>query len=857
MYQSFDLTQLRHNNPNFMPKIPFEHQREAFAHLSKVFTFDGGGHKSGMLVLPTGAGKTFTSVNWICRNVLPRNIKVVWLAHTSHLLEQAYKTFTENLLETHRRECINMRIVSSNPMHAKPYSIELTDDIVVITTQTAIRNWNSSALDGNGNKRVTAFEHYIHHAKDTGLFVVLDEAHHAPAYGCRNLLVGGSQGKVGIREVMPTVCFLGLTATPTYNDERRRGWLFEIFNTDMFAKKGIIYEADKADLTKQGILAVPNYIQKNTGKEFEVDDRVYNHVVREHRDLPEDLVEKLAKDSGRNDYIVNDYLQNKDAYGKTLIFADRWVQCVYMKEKLKAKGIRADAVYTHIDATPNSAEQRNKRTPAENALILEKFRNNELDVLINIKMLTEGTDVPNVNTVFITRQTTSSILFTQMIGRALRGKKAGGGQAKDVAHIVLFADNWKRLLNFVTPGAGEMDTQEAKVRGHYPLQYIAIKLVEDLSRKIDSGLVFADRPFLEQIPVGWYETDVLITVEDETNAFKEFVIVYDHTQTKFAKFIQEISQKLGSEWEDENLDLAVVQPQVEEWLAIYFDGERDDVNKTLDLDVIRIARHMAQSGKAPAFCTFEERNKHDLSQIAFNAVQQRMDDLTLDELLMQEFHGPDKLWQLFYKDYIRFSTAFDAERRRAIHRIKYSSEPVMDIQPSEVIDTKRELTEQEKVQVFVRDNYTCLCCGKTKTKGKRVRLEVDHIIPVNFGGLTTIENSQTLCRTCNQAKGINEINFRVYKTPLSSSKACLELFDLSKSEYMEWMLQRIVNFFYHCQAVSSLKIDDRPRSKHRRHWEIHLYPGNHPEWLQAHKDELINFIHTTWGYALLEELTIR
>ncbi|NJO00059.1 MAG: DEAD/DEAH box helicase, partial [Anaerolineales bacterium] len=621
-------------------------------------------HKSGILVLPTGAGKTFTSVNWICRNVLPKNIKVVWLAHTSHLLEQAYETFTENLLEAHTRDRINIRIVSSNPLHENPSSIEVTDDIVIITTQTAISNWNTTALDGKGNKKITAFENYITNSKKTGLFVVLDEAHHAPAYGCRNLLVGGSKDKIGIRDIMPTVYFLGLTATPTYNDERRRGWLFEIFNTEMFTKKGIIYEVDKADLTKQGILAVPNYIQKNTGKEFEVDDRVYNHVVREHNDLPEELVEKLAKDSGRNDYIINEYLQNRKEYRKTIIFADRWFQCVYIKEKLNEKGVRVDAIYTHVDATPNSAEQRNKRTSAENAVILKNFRNNQLDVLINVKMLTEGTDVPDVNTVFITRQTTSPILLTQMIGRALRGKKAGAGQDKEIANIVFFADNWKRLLNFATPNEGGMDAREGKVKGHYPLQYIAIKLVEDLSRKLDSGLVFADKPYLEQIPVGWYETEVLINVEDETNLFKEFIIVYHNTQTKFAKFIKDISQTLSPEWENESLNLELVQLQVEKWIATYFDTGQDNVNKTLDLDVIRIARHIAQSGKPPMFYTFEERDKHNLSQIAFEAVQQRMDDLTIDELLVKEFHSSDKLWQSFYKDYNRFSTAFDAERRR-------------------------------------------------------------------------------------------------------------------------------------------------------------------------------------------------
>ncbi len=857
MYQSFDLHRLRLENPDFMPKNPFEHQRDAFANLSKLFTFDDYEHKSGMLVLPTGAGKTFTSVNWICRNVLPKNIKVVWLAHTSHLLEQAYETFTENLLETHARNSINMRIVSSNPVHSNPSSIELTDDILIVTTQTAISNWQTTALDGKGNNKTTAFENYITHSQTTGLFVVLDEAHHAPAYGCRNLLVGGSKDKIGIRDIIPTVYFLGLTATPTYNDERRRGWLFEIFNTEMFTKKGIIYEVDKADLTKQGILAVPNYIQKNTGKEFEIDDRVYNHVVREHKDLPKVLVEKLAKDSGRNDYIVNEYLQNIKEYRKTIIFADRWFQCVYIKEKLKEKGVRVDAIYTHIDATPNSAEQRNKRTPAENAVILKKFKNNQLDVLINVKMLTEGTDVPDVNTVFITRQTTSPILLTQMMGRALRGKKAGAGQDKEIANIVFFTDNWKRLLNFATPDEGGMDAQEAKVKGHYPLQYIAIKLVEDLSQKIDSGLVFADKPYLEQLPVGWYETQVLINVDDETNLFKEFVIVYHNTQPKFTKFIKNISQSLSPEWENESLNLELVQPQVEKWIAAYFDAEQDDVNKLLDLDLIRIARHIAQSGKPPIFYTFEERDKHNLSQLALDIVKKRMDDLTIYDVLLKEFHAPDKLWQLFYKDYSRFSTAFDAERRRAIHIIKGGSEPVINVPQPRIIETKRELTEPEKKQVFIRDNYTCLCCGKTKTKGKRVKFEVDHIRPVKFSGQTTIDNSQTLCSVCHRAKGINEINFRIYKTPLPSPKERLEFFNLSNSEYWDWELRRIVNFFYHCQAVSSLKIDDRPRSKHRYHWEIHLYEGNPSEWLNAHKAKLVDFIRNSWGYDLLKKLTIK
>ncbi len=94
--------------------------------------------------------------------------------------------------------------------------------------------------------------------------------------------------------------------------------------------------------------------------------------------------------------------------------------------------------------TNSSVEFVNSRSKDQNTINLNRFKdpNDSVNVLINIRMLTEGVDVPDVNTVFITRETNSSILFTQMVGRALRGKKAGG--KKDIANIVLFSDNWNK-----------------------------------------------------------------------------------------------------------------------------------------------------------------------------------------------------------------------------------------------------------------------------------------------------------------------------------------------------------------------------------------------------------------------------
>ena len=89
-----------------------------------------------------------------------------------------------------------------------------------------------------------------------------------------------------------------------------------------------------------------------------------------------------------------------------------------------------------------------KRQNEENALKIKSFKEDKVDVLINVNILTEGTDIPNVQTVFMTRQTTSSILLNQMIGRGLRGVNAGGTEK---AYIVSFIDQWKYKINWVSP----------------------------------------------------------------------------------------------------------------------------------------------------------------------------------------------------------------------------------------------------------------------------------------------------------------------------------------------------------------------------------------------------------------------
>ncbi|MGA9383078.1 MAG: DEAD/DEAH box helicase family protein, partial [Phormidium sp.] len=83
----YDLTKAQKN-----PRQPAAHQEEALKKLSQWFNQaqPKPQHKGGILVLPTGGGKTFTADRFLCTAPLPSGYKVLWLAHTHHLLVQAF-----------------------------------------------------------------------------------------------------------------------------------------------------------------------------------------------------------------------------------------------------------------------------------------------------------------------------------------------------------------------------------------------------------------------------------------------------------------------------------------------------------------------------------------------------------------------------------------------------------------------------------------------------------------------------------------------------------------------------------------------------------------------------------------------
>ena len=78
-------------------------------------------------------------------------------------------------------------------------------------------------------------------------------------------------------------------------------------------------------------------------------------------------------------------------------------------------------------------------------------------------------------------------------------------------------------------------------------------------------------------------------------------------------------------------------------------------------------------------------------------------------------------------------------------------------------EQRKKMNSSLAFRVKKRDGFKCVICGRGQRDG--VTLEVDHIKPVSKGGLTEMDNLQTLCFDCNRGKSDdwNEEDWELYK----------------------------------------------------------------------------------------------
>jgi DNA repair protein RadD len=207
--------------------------------------------------------------------------------------------------------------------------------------------------------------------------LIIDEAHHACAMTYRKVI-----------EAYPDATVLGLTATPCRGDGRGLGGIFDT----------IIEAPQVPDLIEQGYL---------------VRAKVYAPVDPDLRGVKTragDYIETQLADRMDKDKLVGDIVTHWFKYGerrKTVVFACSVGHSIHIRDEFRRAGVRAE----HIDGS----------TPIdERAAILAKLAADDIDVVSNCMVLTEGWDMPDIGCCILARPTKKMGLYRQMVGRGLR-----------------------------------------------------------------------------------------------------------------------------------------------------------------------------------------------------------------------------------------------------------------------------------------------------------------------------------------------------------------------------------------------------------------------------------------------------
>lgn len=713
------------------PRQLYEHQEEA---IRKLDAMDKRGSFRTLLVLPTGGGKTLTAAYWLLRNAVDQNKKILWLAHRHLLLEQAAEAFARNAYTDTmvNRTVFNYRIISG--MHDKPVHIQKTDRILIASKDSMIRSLDKLKNWLNGEE----------------IYLVIDEAHHAVAKSYKKIIQY-------VADHTKSMKLLGLTATPFRTSEDEQGALKQVFTDD------IVYKTDLDTLIKKGILATPTFIDCNTNIQFTEHLGVQALKSIENLDtLPENIANDIADNKERNRIIVEEYLHNYEKYGQTIVFALNKVHAIALNklfnEKGKAYSIRSEFIISEVQDMITGITISN----ADNERKIEAYRNGEIQVLINVNILTEGTDLPKTHTVFLTRPTVSTTLMTQMVGRALRGLKAGGTKE---AYIVSFVDDWNDKIAWVNPETlteAEYHEKETLAEAQkQQIRLIAISKIEEFARMADAAVdtsALDSTPAIELIPLGMY---MLSTLECNHQ-----ILVYNSTQNAYQSLIRDLPNLMEHYGiEGETIPEETLDDMTEHCFQSYFDENMiPSCNRN---DIEHLLKFYAQKAVAPLFVTIDEmeRKKLDVSEIAKKIYDEDMRRSEKNAYIQSLWAEEGSLLPVYYTNPYFFKKLIDLELDKLDGDIEIAAaEPQTEAELrnleqfplQKIIELYPKIGLQLKEDAFAAarnddGNYVCAGCGEIFST--RLFLQVDHIVPMAKGGLSVPDNLQVLCRTCNQRKG--------------------------------------------------------------------------------------------------------
>jgi len=350
--------------------------------------------------MPTGSGKTRTTIT----SLLEHNIKtnflndnfIIWLAHSDELCDQAKDSF-ENLWRSYGT--YDLPLIRLKDQKLEEIS-KFSSGIIICTYQKLHRmRMNSST------SKILEF------IRTKSKFIIADEAHMVPAQTFRD--------SIEFITKLDFTVLIGLSATPGgyYIDQTEK-------LSNYFLKNKItITDANNKELEndepinylqKEGVLSHIKTHQVKTDFNFEFTSEEQEKILNNFEEgLSAELISKMGEDVERNICIFGELSNLYEQNLSSIVFA-----CSLKHTKLLYKiCVLSGMKVAKID--DKTSNQNRKK-------IVRDFKNKDIKIIFNYGVLSTGFDAPGTEAILIARPTTSPVIYSQMLGRGLRGPKFGG-----------------------------------------------------------------------------------------------------------------------------------------------------------------------------------------------------------------------------------------------------------------------------------------------------------------------------------------------------------------------------------------------------------------------------------------------
>jgi DNA repair protein RadD len=323
------------------------------------------GYRAPLVVLPTGGGKTIVFTSIVRKSLLKGN-KVLILVHKIELISQT-------------SEKLHAFGIAHGIINAK-YSPDYKQSVQIATIGTYIN-------------RLDCFE------PD---YIIVDEAHHAPAGQWAAILKAKAKARV-----------TGFTATPCRQDGKPLNGFFD----------NMIMGPYPSELVALGRLMEPVVFSP----ELEMDLSGVDIVNGEYNSKQLAGIIKNSKIVGDAVQMYKQHCDNKRA----IAF------CVNIEEAEKTAASFRAAGYNSVCVTGETDTLIRKQA-------MKDLATGKIQVMCTVDIVSEGTDIPAVEVAIMLRPTASTSLFIQQAGRVLRVS-----EGKSEAIILDLAGNIGRWINCI------------------------------------------------------------------------------------------------------------------------------------------------------------------------------------------------------------------------------------------------------------------------------------------------------------------------------------------------------------------------------------------------------------------------